>query len=73
MPLYEYRCTSCSHRFEVLQRVGEGAEGLICAGCGRPTLEKQHSTFAAVAGGRGSEALPACGEGACCGGLACAR
>ena len=23
MPLYEYRCASCDHRFEVLQRLGD--------------------------------------------------
>ena len=30
MPLYEYRCTTCGRRFEVLRRVGQGPEGLAC-------------------------------------------
>jgi putative FmdB family regulatory protein len=52
VPLYEYRCESCGHRFEVLQKVGEGPAGLRCPGCGTVELEKECSTFAgAVAGG----------------------
>ena len=52
MPLYEYRCAACEHRFEVLQRVGQGSEGLECPGCGETEVEKEYSTFASsVAGG----------------------
>ena len=50
MPLYEYRCHACGHRFEVLQRIGEGAEGLVCPECGERDLEKQFSTFASAGG-----------------------
>lgn len=51
MPLYEYRCPECGHRFEILQRMGEGAEGLACPHCGAGQVEKQFSTFAATTGG----------------------
>lgn len=51
MPLYEYRCPQCGHRFEMLQRMGEGAEGLACPRCGGDKVEKQFSTFAAAGGG----------------------
>jgi putative FmdB family regulatory protein len=79
MPLYEYSCRDCGHRFEILQRLGEGAEGLACPSCSAATLDKQFSTFAAGAGSRGdgggeSEAgygAADCGAGACCGGGAC--
>jgi putative FmdB family regulatory protein len=47
MPLYEYRCTSCGHRFEVLQPVGAGNETLTCPQCGLARPERQLSTFAA--------------------------
>ena len=63
MPLYEYRCDGCGHRFEVLQRLGEGAEGLGCPECGAEQLEKQLSTFAASASKM--EAHPAPGGGCC--------
>lgn len=66
MPLYEYSCRECGHRFEVLQRMNEGSEGLDCPRCGHPEVSKQFSTFAAaVAGGstagRGAAASGACG------------
>lgn len=67
MPLYEYRCRDCHHRFEVLQRLGDGPEGLICPQCGAEAPTRQLSTFAttssstqASAGGCGA---PACGAG----------
>lgn len=54
MPLYEYRCPECGHRFEILQRMGEGAEGLTCPRCGAAKVEKQFSTFASTTVGGGS-------------------
>jgi putative FmdB family regulatory protein len=52
VPLYEYRCSTCGTRFEVLQRVGAGPEGVSCPECGKTRLEKEYSTFAgSVAGG----------------------
>ena len=52
MPLYEYRCAACENRFEVLQRVGQGSEGLECPDCGETEVEKEYSTFASsVVGG----------------------
>ena len=48
MPIYEYRCPACHHRFAVLQRLGEGNERLQCEQCGAPQPVKQFSTFAAA-------------------------
>jgi putative FmdB family regulatory protein len=54
VPLYEYRCPECGSRFEVLQRVGQGPEGLACPSCGKTGVEKEYSTFAgSAAGGAG--------------------
>lgn len=58
MPIYEYRCEECDHRFEILQRLGQDAGGLSCPGCGAARLEKMFSTFAASAT-QGSTAEPA--------------
>ena len=51
MPLYEYRCSTCNRRFEVLQRMGQGPEGLTCPKCGGKEVEKQLSTFSSSTGG----------------------
>jgi len=52
VPLYEYQCSACESRFEVLQRVGQGAAGVECPACGKTDVRKEHSTFAgSVAGG----------------------
>ena len=48
MPIYEYTCTACHHRFSVLQRMGEGNEKLTCEKCGAPKPAKQFSTFAST-------------------------
>ena len=61
MPLYEYRCEECGHRFEVLQRMGEGNEALTCPRCGAARPEKQLSTFAASSTGGGGGGV--CGGG----------
>jgi putative FmdB family regulatory protein len=65
MPLYEYRCASCGERFEVLQRLGEGADGLTCPGCGAAEPSRQLSTFAA---GASSTGFGGGSGGAACGG-----
>lgn len=67
MPLYEYQCRACGHRFEILQRIGDGAEDLVCSACGGKKLEKQFSTFASGAGSGSSATAgtrgPGCGSG----------
>ena len=71
MPLYEYRCSGCGRRFEVLQKVGADANDVACPACGGREVAKQYSTFAsAVAGSGGSGPMPcgapdasACGSG----------
>ncbi len=71
MPLYEYVCRACHDRFEVLQRVGQGAEEVRCPECGADAVERQLSTFAAAVAGGSSSSLgesggcgrPACGTG----------
>ncbi|HVT59529.1 MAG TPA: zinc ribbon domain-containing protein [Thermoanaerobaculia bacterium] len=77
MPLYEYRCRDCGHRFEILQSLGEGAAGLACPRCRAAALDKQFSTFATASGSAAAETaagcdMADCGAGACCGGGSCA-
>jgi putative FmdB family regulatory protein len=43
MPIFEYVCTECAHRFETIVR---GAEQPRCPACAGDHLEKQLSVFA---------------------------
>jgi putative FmdB family regulatory protein len=38
MPIYEYRCTACSHEFERLIRPGDAAP--VCPKCSASTLDR---------------------------------
>jgi putative FmdB family regulatory protein len=39
MPIYEYRCTSCGHQQEFLQKV-TAPPVTVCTACGKPTFSK---------------------------------
>ena len=39
MPIYEYRCASCGHQQEFLQKVSD-APLTTCPACGKPDLSK---------------------------------
>jgi putative FmdB family regulatory protein len=39
MPIYEYRCDSCSHELEAMQKFSE-APLTDCPACGKPALKK---------------------------------
>lgn len=81
MPLYEYRCPACHHRFEVLQNLGASATEASCPTCGATPVERCLSTFAVssstassansgmagCADTGGGCALPQCGGGSCAG------
>lgn len=74
MPLYEYVCDACHHRFEILQRVGARGEGLACPRCGHAEVAKVYSTFAGITAGA-APAEGGCGQPQCCrlpGGGGCA-
>ena len=72
MPIYEYICEKCHHKFEVLIR---GKEKPACPKCQGRKLNKLFSTFAAMSSHK--EALgctgrsPYCPEGPCAGGGSC--
>ena len=39
MPIYEYRCDSCAHELEALQKMTDDAL-VVCPHCGQPALKK---------------------------------
>jgi putative FmdB family regulatory protein len=62
MPLFEYACRACDHRFELLVRESTKLE---CPKCSATHLDKQFSVFAvsAPAAGKSPEMGPApCGS-----------
>lgn len=65
MPMYEYQCRACDHKFELLARESTRYE---CPKCESRELEKQLSVFAvsAASGGASMNAAPsscgACGD-----------
>jgi putative FmdB family regulatory protein len=76
MPIYEYACPDCSHRFEILQRLGEGGGDLDCPQCGHRGVDKRFSTFAGHTSGAPTALADAgCGKANCCalerGGFGC--
>ena len=52
MPLYEYVCPPCGHKFEKLVRAW--GEAVVCPHCQNAQVEKQLSTFAMAFAGGGS-------------------
>ncbi|MFU8832841.1 MAG: FmdB family zinc ribbon protein [Wenzhouxiangella sp.] len=45
MPIYEYRCTSCDHQLEKIQKMSD-APLSDCPACGQPALKKLVSAAA---------------------------
>jgi len=75
MPIYEYRCESCSGKFEVLTRFAERDRAQVCPTCESTRTRVLVSSFAYAGGaGGGLESMDlgggekAAGGGGCCGG-----
>ncbi len=51
MPIYEYACEACGHRFEKLMKIG--AEAPPCVSCGEDASKKLVSAAAFVLKGSG--------------------
>jgi len=71
MPIYEYRCESCSERFELLTRFAERDAAQICPACESTKTRVLVSSFA-FAGAEPSDSLDFGASestgGGCCGG-----
>jgi putative FmdB family regulatory protein len=62
MPIFEYLCAECGHKFEAIVLGEQKAE---CPKCHTAKLEQQLSRFSAHAHGSAPAATP-CGQSACC-------
>ncbi|NLV73658.1 MAG: zinc ribbon domain-containing protein [Chloroflexi bacterium] len=68
MPIYEYTCTSCGKRFELLRPFSQADVPAACPRCESTASQRAISCFAAhVASGSGSEPRSASGGGGCAG------
>ena len=59
MPIYEYDCCACGHRFETLVRRGD--EPTACPECGAEDLQRAWSVFSSKQGGAGAVGEAPCG------------
>ena len=59
MPIYEYKCRSCNHKFEVLQRISEDGTNLECPACKAKNPERIFSVFC---GGGSEKSSQTCGS-----------
>ncbi len=72
MPIYEYRCESCSDKFEVLTRFAERDMAQICPSCESTKTRVMVSSFAFAGAGDSLQSMDLGGGestgGGCCGG-----
>jgi len=52
VPIYEFRCQKCGHRFEKLCAMGEDGKNLKCPECGTSKPNRIMSAFRAKGGGK---------------------
>ncbi len=79
MPMYEYGCLVCDHRFDRLRRMDQADSEVTCPYCGGDHVQRRLSRFAAHTRSAGAVIeVPApstsggCGSG-CCGGSCASR
>jgi putative FmdB family regulatory protein len=70
MPIYEYRCESCTEKFEVLTRFAERDTTQVCPACESTRTRVLVSSFARVGGSLESMDFGGAEStgGGCCGG-----
>jgi len=64
MPIYEFRCKNCGHKFEelVFSSLSEKND-VVCPRCGKKNAEKLLSAFSSgTASSTGSSASSSCGS-----------
>ncbi|HHT49403.1 MAG TPA: zinc ribbon domain-containing protein [Firmicutes bacterium] len=67
MPIYEFSCPECKHKFEELCKCN--TESIPCPKCGATQTKRLFSAFGfAVSGGSSSSGSAASGCGSCSGG-----
>jgi putative FmdB family regulatory protein len=69
MPLFEYKCTKCNSKFEVLHKSANNIESVECPECHSAETKKLLSTFSAAGfsstGSSYSPSAETCETGSC--------
>lgn len=72
MPLYDYHCDGCGHRFERNHGMSE-PQVKVCPACGEEKVRKLFTTGGILGGSGGGMGdftpPPSCGTGGCGGGM----
>ncbi len=73
MPIYDYQCSDCGATYDILHKVREVEEDIVCPSCSSQKHVRLISAPSFSMHGRGSEshasnAAPSCENGGCCGG-----
>ena len=63
MPLFEYVCGKCGHRFEELVSLAEAASHPKCPECGATKTERAMSSFSSGSDSSGGGGGGGCGHG----------
>ncbi len=67
MPIYDYRCDACGKTYDVLHKVREVEEDILCPSCGSGKHTRLISA-PSIKMGSSSDSAPSCTDGSCCGG-----
>ena len=65
MPVYEYVCSDCGLKFELLRPLSQANQGASCPRCHK-SAERIFSTFASFSGSDSGETAPISGAGSSC-------
>jgi len=65
MPIYEYVCSDCGLKFELLRTLSQANEGASCPHC-HNSAERVFSTFASFSKDEGGLTTPIAGSGSSC-------
>ena len=78
MALYEYRCSECKERFDLMRPMSAAYEPAECPQCGSATSQRVISNFVSITPGASAlstnpvmDARMASGGGCCGGGCGC--
>ncbi|MDQ6691837.1 MAG: zinc ribbon domain-containing protein [Candidatus Dormibacteraeota bacterium] len=73
MPIYEFSCLGCRHKFDVFGNFASRDERQVCPSCEGTNTKALFSTFAVSAGGSERSAAAGSGGCGCGGGCACSN